>query len=82
MGPDSIQEEDSLSGCDEGRTAVASGTGKHLKGAGEDFLYSLKIQAHLQEHLWEPILICSQIPFNIFGTADISPCEAVVNGCW
>lgn len=59
MGPDSIQEEDSLSGCDEGRTAVASGTGKHLKGAGEDFLYSLKIdpfsknKSHLRFRIYQ-----------------------------
>lgn len=51
-------------------------------GAGEDFMYSLKICAHLQEHLWEPGLICSRTPSNIFVTPDISSCEAMVNGCW
>lgn len=38
--------------------------------------------AHLQKHLWKPILICSKTPSNIFVTPDISSCDAMVNGCW
>lgn len=49
---------------------------------GEDFIYSLKICAHLQEHLWEPALICSKTPSSIFVTPDVSSCETMVNGCW
>ena len=78
----SVQEEYPPLVCDEGRAATASRAREHFRGAGEDFMYSLKICAHLQEHLWEPGLICSKTPSNIFVTPDISSCGAMVNGCW
>lgn len=39
---------------------------------GEDFMYSLKVCVHLQEHLWESVLICSEISSSILWL-QISP---------
>lgn len=66
----------------EDRAAMTRHVGARFRGAGGDFIYSLKISAHLQEHLWEPVLIFPQPPSNIFVTPDISSCEAMVHGCW
>lgn len=77
-------EEQTHSLCvlrEEDRTAITRQTGERFRGAGEDFICSLKICAHLQEHLWEPVLIWSKTPSNIFVTPDISSCEAMVNVC-
>lgn len=60
---------------DEDRAAMMRHVEVHFRGAGGDFIYSLKISAHLQEHVWDPVLICSQTLSNIFVTPDIS-CEA------
>ena len=66
---------------EEDRTALTRPTGERVRGAGEGSICPLKICAHLQELLWEPVLIRSQTPSNIFVTPDTSSCGAMVNDC-